>query len=192
MRHSTAAALAAALLAGCGQPLLSAQIEVPEIRITTPGEEFPASAGALPQDFCDGVNPGCLFLETEYDLGEEVPGLDEEGVTVDLRLTDLALRLRDIQAPGLEGLELVTVYLLDVAGGPPIELASYAKPPGVTPTEIVVSGRSNIDLGPYLRDGLIAVRIEMDYNTLYPMGAFTADVEAGFSLVVTVDYESFM
>jgi hypothetical protein len=184
----TCAFLAAALLAGCGRPLLSAQLEVPELRITSEPKDFPASALALPQDFCDGASAGCLFAEVEYDLGGEVPLLDEDGVDVDLRLTDVAFDFTSTSVPGLDGLEAVTVLLRHSASGAGVVVASWTKPPGATPTEIRVGGNSNLDLGPYLTDGKITARIEIDYDTTQPMGAFTARLEAGFSLVLTVDY----
>jgi hypothetical protein len=190
MRPALSVLLAAALLAGCGQPLLSAELEVPEIRITSEPKDFPATTLALPADFCAGV-AGCLFTDVEYDLGSEVPLLDEgDAVSVDLRLTDVAFDIASTSVPGLDGLRCVRV-LLD-PGGAAIVAASWVRPAGPTPAEIRVAGNSNIDLGPYLADGKITARIEVDYDTTFPMGAFTANIVAGFSLVATVEYLSLM
>lgn len=186
MRQARAAVLAAALLAGCGQPLLSAQVEVPELRMTSPAQAFPDAALAAPTDFCSGT-AGCLFTDAEYDLGAEVPGLGEDGVTVDLRLTDVALRLSALSG-SLDGIESVKVLVVDPGSGAKTVVASYLKPPGATPAEIRVSGNSNLELGPYVAGGRIDLRLEVTYDLGSPPGAFTADVEAGFSLVVTVKY----
>jgi hypothetical protein len=186
MRHARAAVLAAALLAGCGQPLLSARLEIPELRMTSPAQAFPDAALAAPADFCSGT-AGCLFTDAEYDLGAEVPVLGEDGVTVDLRLTDVALRL-SAPSGSLDGIESVKVTLVDPGSGATTVVASYVKPPGATPADIRVSGNSNLELGPFLDDGRIDLRVEVTYDLGSPPGAFTADVEAGFSLVVTVRY----
>src|SRR6266511_2272826 len=179
--------LAAALLGACGQPFLSAQLEVPEIRITSPSRSFPAT-NPTPTDLCAGV-AGCLKSDVSYDLGQEVPVLGEKGITFDLRLTDVALRL-DSGAADLGGVNAARVILLDAGGGSTL-VASYAKLPGATPSSIAVSGNSNIDLGPYLSDGKITARVEIDYDTTNPPPDFTADVEAGFSLVVTLEYDAY-
>ena len=93
MRHAHASLLvAAALLAGCGQPLLSAQLEIPDIRITQPARSFPAT-NPLPSDLCDAATPGCIKTDVAYDLAAEVPVFGEPGVDFDLRLTDVALNL---------------------------------------------------------------------------------------------------
>ena len=195
MRPAPAAALAvalpAALLAGCGQPLLSMQLEVPEIRITSPGHEFPATAHAHPTDYCEWATPGCVFRDIQYDIGAEVPTLEEKGVALDLRLTDVALHLVS-GTSDLRGVLSAEVKIQDPVTGDWILVASYAKPPGATPTDIYVSGNSNIELAPYLSSGKIGARVEVSYDAKWPPGAFTADVEAGFSLVVTVSYDAYM
>jgi len=179
--------LVAALLGACGQPFLSAQLEVPEIRITSPSRSFPAT-NPTPTDLCAGV-AGCLASDVSYDLGDAVPVLGEKGITFDLRLTDVALRL-DSGAADLGGVNAARVILQDPGGGSTL-VASYVKLTGATPSRIEVSANSNIDLGPYLSDGKIAARVEIDYDTTTPPPDFTADVEAGFSLVVTVEYDAY-
>ncbi len=193
MRAALAAAAlaAAALLSGCGQPLLSMQLEVPEIRITSPGKEFPTTGVALPTDYCVYATPGCVFDDIQYDIGAQVPVLEEKGVSIDLRLTDVALRLVS-GTSDLRGVLSAEVKIQDPVTGDWILVASYAKPPGAIPTEISVSGNSNIQLAPYLSSGEIGARVEVSYDTSSPPGAFTADVEAGFSLVVTMSYDAYI
>lgn len=193
MRHLLPALAAAALLTGCGRPLLSAQIEVPDIRIVQPAQQFPMAAAGL-ENLCDeiGAPPDCLQVDVGYDLGAELPVFDEEGVTVDLRLTDVSLRLTvDPQNPtttgaaDLSGIESVRI-IIQVPGGAWVEVASYEKGVGAGQTSVEVSGKSNLDLSPFLAGGKLGFRVELRFNV--PPPTFWADVEAGFSFVATVDY----
>jgi hypothetical protein len=185
MRHAnaTAAALAAALLAGCGQPLLSAELEVPEIRITQPGIVFDPQVSTTA--LCQPGVPGCVFNDLAFDVGAEIPAFDEPGVTLDLRLLDVGFHFT---GGDLSFLKEVRVLLAAPGGGGYTEIASYVKPAGTTPTDVMVSGRANLDIGPYLSAGVLPLRLELDYEGL--PGAFTADIGAGFSVVVTLDYET--
>lgn len=54
-----------------------------------------------------------------------------------------------------------------------------------------MSGSTNIDLGPHLSAGKLDTRIEITYGSP-PPGAFIADVQAGFSMIVTVDYGAYL
>jgi hypothetical protein len=203
MRHLLPALSAAALLAGCGRPLLSAQIEVPEIRIVEPAQYFPmATAGGL-QNLCDQLPPelqgNCLKVDVGYDLGAELPVFEEKGVTVDLRLTDVALRLTvDPQNPtstgpaDLSGVEAVRV-LVQTAAGDWLSVASYTRPDDATAPSVTVSGRSNLDLSPFLSGGKLGFRVELTFDPSNAPPSFWADVEAGFSFVATVSYrEAFL
>lgn len=195
---AASAALALGLLSGCGQPLLSAQLEIPEIRITSEAKSFPAT-NPTPVDLCAG-EAGCLKSDVSYDLGDELPVFGEKGITFDLRLTDVALHLvadpdplSTLAGPAdLGGIESVRVYLHDPGGAGTTVVASYSKLPGATPRSIAVSGYSNVDLGPYLSGGVIAARVEIDYDTTNPPPDFFARIETGFSLVVTLDYDPYL
>src|SRR5512146_1948074 len=99
-----AAALVPVLLAGCGRPLTSVQVEVPELRMTLTGS-FPA----VPVDassFCSGSPPptDCGARDVSYDLSSEVPMLDEKDVDVDLHLGDMAIRLLSGNPTDLSGI----------------------------------------------------------------------------------------
>jgi hypothetical protein len=190
MRPVRLAALTlAALLAGCGHPLLGAELEVPEVRMTSEEESFAAVPVGLPplaDRACPGV-AGCMFAAFDYDLGEEIPFLDEEGVGVDLRLTEVALDLVSTSAPGLGALEAVEIQLRHPGTGDFVPVASWTSPGG--PVDAIrVGGHTDLDLEPYLQDGKIAARIEIHYVPGEAVGAFTAELAAGFSVVVTIDY----
>lgn len=192
MRHAPALLLLAAALAGCDQPFLSARVEIPEIRIVEPDKVFPAAA-IDPASACSALvaltGTSCSAVTASYDIGAEVPGVNEKGVTVDLRLTDVALHLTAGGASNLAGVTRAEVDLRDASGGV-VKVASYVRPDGAAPTTIAVSGASNLDLSPYLQAGKLDARVEVEMDpSLLPSG-FTASIEAGFSAVVTVDYRS--
>jgi len=191
MRHAHFAVAAAALLAGCGQPLLSMQLDVPEIRIVSPGKDFPATGAADLSFLCDGLNQDCVFSDAEYDIGEQLPVLNENGVDFDLRLTGVALCFASGDASDLSGISSALVKIQDPGTGLWTVVASYTRPPGATPMQISVSGNSNLELAPYLSSGKLQARIELSFGSP-PPGAFTASIEARFSLVVTVSYDAFL
>lgn len=192
MRHAPALLLAVAALAGCDQPFLSARLELPEIRIVEPDRSFPA-LGVDPASACSALvaatGTTCAAVSTSFDVGAEVPGVNEQGVTVDLRLTDVALRLTAGGASDLGGVTRVEVDLRD-ASGALTKVASYVRPAGAAPTTIAVTGASDLDLSPYLRAGVLDARVEVEMDPTQLPSGFTASVEAGFSAVVTASYRS--
>jgi hypothetical protein len=200
MRRAPIAPLLAALaaaLSGCGGPLLYAELEVPTLRATMPEQAFPASDTTNPADWCaavqDPVNP-CIQLTTDYDLGGMVPILNEPNVTYDLRLTDVAITLAATEVgKDLSGIQRVTLSALADPNDPSstVVIAGYVRPAsGNPPQAIAVTGNSNLDLGPYLRGGVLKVHAELVLDAGTP--AFTADVTSGFSLLVTLDYGSLL
>ncbi len=194
MRHAPAAVaiVLAAALSGCDRPLLFGELRIPELRVSLPSQSFPASDTSAPENWCDAAaqqDPPCIALTLDYDLGGQVPILTEENVTYDLRLTDVAIALSATEVgKDLGGVQLVTIRVLDDPLLPAgVVIASYARPgPGAAPTSIGVTGNANLDLAPYLAAGRLPVRIEVVLDALTP--AFLADVAAGFSLEVKLDY----
>lgn len=196
MRHALAALALA--LAACDGPLLFAELSIPELRVTLPGQTFPASDTGNAAYFCDPAAPQsfppCIALTLDYDLGGNVPVLTEENVTYELRLTDVAIALSATEVgKNLSGIQRATITVLDdplvPSGG--IVVASYVRPPGaVTPTEIAISGNANLDLGPYLDAGRLPVRVEVVLDAGTP--EFLADVQVGFSLEVTLDWGAYL
>lgn len=185
-------ALAAAALASCGDPLLFAELQIPRLAVTLPSQTFPASDTTDPATWCalvqDPAAP-CIQLTLDYDLGGQVPVLDEPGVTYDLRLTDVAIALTTTGAgEDLAGVRQVTVLVLATPGDPGsgVVVASYARLPGAAPTTVAIAGNSSLDLGPYLAAGRLPVRVEVTLDSGTP--EFLADVTVGFSLEVQLDY----
>lgn len=199
MRHSLAA-LSALVLAACDGSLLFAEVQIPDLQITLPSRSFPAVAASLPTDWCDPAvsgDPQCLGITSDYDLGAEVPALTEQGVTYDLRLTRVAITLSAVQQagapPDLSGIEsaFILVGHDPAVPGSGTVVASYQKPsPSATPTVIAVTGNANVDLGPYLDAGTLPVRVEVYVSN--GTAAFDADLTVGFSLVVNVDWGSYL
>jgi len=192
MRRPTlplAAAALCSLLAACDRPFLYAELTIPELRVNLPQQDFPASSGAPPDQWCTPTDPSCLFTEVEYDFSDAVPLVGEKGVTVDLRLTEISMAL-DAGTSDFGTVESVTIRIVspdDPADS--VVAASYVRTEP-NPTTITVSGNANIDLGPYLSGSKFVARAEMVYASSTP--AFTADVSARFSLVLTVDYGSYV
>lgn len=201
MRHALAAA-ALALLAAC-DGLLAADLRIPEVRVTLAQQDFPESNTTDVRFFCDPTAPQslppCVGLTLDYDLGAEIPILDDRNVAYDLRLTDVALRLSATQAvtgeKNLSGVKLATLRVLEdpALPGSGAVLATYVRPDGAPPVEsFAVSGNSSLDLGPYLDAGRLPIRVELVIDSAGPTPPFTADVEAGFALEVEVDYGGYL
>jgi hypothetical protein len=196
----TALAAAALLLVSCDD-LLSADLQIPALSVTLPRQEFPESETGNPLYACGPTAPTswpCIGLTLDYDLGGQVPVLNEQGVTYDLRLTDVALTLSATQTvtgdKDLSGVALATIRVLDDPALPDsgTVVATYVRPPLTGPvSSFAVSGNANLDLGPYLDAGRLPARVELVIDSADPTPAFTADVRAGFSLEVKLDYGAF-
>ncbi len=194
MRRVPLAAVAAALAAlqGCGGPLLYADLQVKSVKVTLPSQVFPASNTTNPADWCSTTlgNPACVQLTLDYDIAGQITVLNEPNVTYDLRLTEVGITLAATSVgTDLSGIQRVAITVLanpsDPTSGVPV--AAYVRPAGgVPPTSIAVSGNPNLDLAPYISAGHLPARIELTIDQ--PTPAFLADVGAGFSLEVNLDY----
>ncbi len=189
-------ALGAVVLSGCGGPFLFAELQVPSIRATMPQQSFPASDTGNPADWCSAVqtDPPCIQTSIDYDLGGMVPILNDPSVTYDLRLTEVAVTLSATEAgKDLSGVKLASISVLTDPADPAssVVIATYVRPQGtVAPTTIAVSGNSNLDLGPYLRGGILRVHAELVIDK--PTPAFLADITSGLSLEVKLDWGSLL
>ncbi len=186
----------AALLPGCDGPLLFAELQVPTVRATMPAQPFPASFTADPAFWCSAqqTDPPCVQTTIDYDLGGMVPILNDPSVSYDLRLTEVAVTLSASQAgTSLGGVKLASVSVLTDPNDPAsaVVVAAYARPPGTAaPTTISVSGNSNLDLGPFLRGGVLRVHAELVIDQ--PTPAFLADVTSTLSLEAKLDWGSLL
>mgnify|MGYP000850325509 FL=1 len=189
MRRSKPTLLAAALafLVACGGPLLYVEVTIPELDVTLPGQTVPAFTGTPTPDISCG--PNCLFTELDYDLGDSVPLLGEKNVTVDLRMTQMNLKI-DAGVNDLDGVKSVTLKLVDPADPTRmITAASYYRTTRHVQS-FTVAGNANLDLGSYLQGTKFKGRAELIYDAQTP--EFTATVGARFSLVLKVDYGTYV
>ncbi|WP_242394291.1 lipoprotein [Anaeromyxobacter oryzisoli] len=187
MRKHLLAAVLLALLAGCGGPLLFADLTIPELAVTLPQQAFPGMA-ADPSRWCAG-QPDCVTTDLTYDLGEQVSVLTRPDVQYELRLTTLAIAL-DAASAGtdLRGVKSASVEVFPPDGSAPVVVASYTRAASdtATPTSLAVSGDSTLDLSPFVQAGQLHARVSVSYDA--PTPPFTADVRATFYLKVKLDY----
>jgi hypothetical protein len=190
--RALAAALVLPALTGCG-PMLYAELDVPEVRITLPSQAFPASP-APPADWCSPGRPECVATELQYELGAQVPIVNEPGVEYTLRLKRAAIVLSASAAGAdLSGIRSAEIRILDPDGGPGTVVASYvADPADPNPSSISVAGDSALDLAPYVQGGNLRTRVELVYDPLDPTPAFAADVSAAFALDVKLDWGQYL
>jgi len=201
-RYATAA-LAATLLAACSGPLLFAEVEIPDLRVTLPPQAFPAFDAGNPQDWCDPnlpvqTDPPCIATAASYDLSSQVPALTDEGVEFELRVTDVAITLSALQSQlgAPSDLSGVVSAALRVGQDPAVPgsgtvIASYVRPPGVAaPKTIAVSGNANMDLAPYISAGQLPARVEIAVDSGMP--AFDADITASFYVRITLDWGNYL
>lgn len=184
MRHVLFAALL--LLAACGGPLLRADLEIPEARLLLPAQRFPASA-TPPAALCDAATPSCVATDLSYDLGQQLDLGSRPVDAYDVWLDALEIALTATQSGDLGGIAAVAVLAYPRDGGAPVAIARYRRSAAdPSPTSIVASGGSGIDLAPYLDAGVIRLRVELSYDRATP--AFLADASAAFHLKVRLDY----
>jgi hypothetical protein len=195
MKKLVLAALALSpLLAGCGGPLLFAQVQVPEVKIVLPSQTIPATDSGA-QYWCSPTQtqPDCLATSLSYDLGAQLPVVTEKNVTYSIRLTTLAMALTAASGgTDLHGVKAVSVRVIDPAvGGDATVVASYVRSDAdPNPSAITVSGDSNLDLAPYVQSGQLGVRVEMTYDA--PTPEFTADVTSTWSLDAKLDWGAYL
>ncbi len=126
MRHTLLAALAALpLVSGCGGPFLTAQLDVPTVRITLPSQSFPATDAAA-QFWCSPAQtqPSCIATSLSYDLGAQLPVVNESNVSYELRLTSLSIGLRADASGTLSGVQAVTIRIQDPGASSGVVVAS--------------------------------------------------------------------
>jgi hypothetical protein len=175
------------LLAGCGGPLFTAELVVPEFGITLPQQAFPAMT-ADPSHWCSADRPDCISTDLAYDVGEQVGLLTEQDTEYELRLSDLAITLDATNAAtDLSGVKSAVIEAFPPGASAPVEVASYARSTtDARPTSIAISGKTGVDLAPFVDAGQIHVRVKMNFDA--PTPDFTADVLAVFYLRVKLDY----
>lgn len=176
------------LAAGCGGPLLHADLEIREARLTLPAQQFPRFP--LPTGSPSGCASGastCVATDLSYDLGRQLDLLSRPATAYDVRLTALDVALATTEVGDLGGVAAASVLAYPPGGGAPVELARYQRSAAdPAPTAIRMAGGPDVDLTPYLEAGVIRLRVELSYDRGTP--AFEAAVTAAFRLQVRLDY----
>jgi hypothetical protein len=175
------------VLAGCGGPVLFAELEMPSVEVTLPQYTFPGDPLGL-------LN----FKDVSFDVGANVPVVNEPNVELELRLT----RMTMVLATGgplssFDGFQKVTITALHPSDPTRnLVLLRYDKPAGASGiTRISASSDTDADLKPFLEGGVINVRAEYEsdgINPTLPTSDWTADLTAEFRFVVTLDYGAYL
>ena len=167
------------LLCACG-PMWYAEADSPEVCATASDVAIPGAGAA------SGV-----ATSLAYELGGEIPVLEEPGVEYELRILDLRVAVVQGATTDLAGVERLRLLVLPPPGTdlPDMEVVSYAPATsGPPPTVIAAAARSDVDLAPYLTAGRLDLRVEYEGAGL-PADAWTAEVRACFRLRVRLDYD---
>jgi len=190
MRKTALLALLAA--AGCGGSPLYGELEIPNVTVTLPQQSFPAPAdpSALCRDSSGQVIPQCAQKAIAYDLGAQVPVIEEKNVSYHVQLKSLAIALAANDPMGDFSLvQSVTISVVGSNGLPDVVIASYTQDPAnPAPKAITVQAYSNVDLASYIQAGTLDLRTEL--HGVPP--AFTADVTGTFYLKVRMDWGAYL
>jgi len=182
--RSAALVLPFLALAACDGPILFAELEIPSVELTLPqqtfaGTTFPAESNST---------------EFSFDIGANVPSINEPNVEYDLRLTRMTLVL-DLANPAtpdnFDGVDSIDIDAFDPGGVlADLRLLHYAKTTtGLT--RITVNSQTDADLKPYLVAGSINVRVTYA-GTALPTVDWTADLTAEFYMRVKLDYGAYL
>lgn len=179
--------LLAGALAGCGGPVLFAELELPDVEVTLPQYTFPGDPLGL-----------ATTKDVSFDVGASVPVVNEPNVELELRLTRMTLVLATGgPLSNFDGFETVTITALHPTDPAlDLELLRYEKPAGATDiTRIEAASDSDADLKPYLDAGVINVRAAYasdGINPTLPTSDWTADLTAEFRFQITLDYGAYL
>lgn len=175
---TTSLALSLAL-AGCGGPVLFAELEMPSVEVTLPQYEFPSVVGTASQ-------------EITFDVGANVPVINEPNVDYDLNLNQMSIALRSGPFTDFDSFDTVRVTAIR-AGLPDLVLIEYTNPHTTSGlTSVTARSSTDADLKPYLDAGKITVRAEFTGSPTTPVGIWYADVTADLYLRVRVDYGAYL
>jgi hypothetical protein len=178
--------VAALLLAGCGGPVLFAELEMPAIGVTLPEGNF--TPIYLP--------PADPSFEFTVDLGGSVPTLADPNVDFQLKLTRMTMTLSTAGAfSTFNGVDEITLSVTPPAGSPlaPLQILHWLNPtPGAGDlSTITVTSDADQDLKPYLSAGALTVKATY-HGSVSPTDVWTATIAAEFWALVSIDYGSLL
>jgi hypothetical protein len=166
-------------LAGCGGPVLFAELEMPSVEVTLPQYQFPSVVGSASQDIT-------------FDVGANVPVIGEPNVDYDLYLNQMTIALRSGPFTDFDSFDTVKVTAVR-AGLPELVLVEYTNPHTTSGmTTVTAKSSTGADLKPYLDAGKITVRAEFTSSPSTLAGIWYADVSADLRLRVRIDYGAYL
>jgi hypothetical protein len=175
---ATAALLAAT--AACGGPVLFAELEMPSVEVTLPAFEFPAFVA------------GTVSTEVTFDIGANVPLVNDPDVDFDIELRKLVLLLRTATPGNFDGFQSVKLTAIHPSRDPARELVllQWSSTGATGLTRVEATSQTDADLKPFLSAGNLTVRAEYAENGLFPvqLTPWTADLTADFWMKVRLDY----
>jgi hypothetical protein len=163
--------LGLAALAGCGDPLLFAEVEsrrvcVARLRASIPGS--PAAAGEV-------------TWSGEVDLGDGVAEL-RDAATGEVRLLGVSVRNASADLGGISAIDVAVAHGEAV----PTPALTYAVPANApSPLTQLSAGGGDLDVFSYLEGGVL--RFSVRFSGAPPGTGWTADVEVCASAKVLVD-----
>lgn len=185
--YSALAALLA--LGGCDGPVLFAELEMPSVEVTVQQQTFSGTgtAGSIP------------VTTVSFDIGANVPVIDEPNVEAELVLRSMTLVLgtTDPSDPNsFDGIDLITIRALPPPSDPSrpaIVLLEWVNPHTNTEplTSVTARSQTDADLSAWLQDGTIVLEASYEGSAL-PYYDWTADLTGDFSLSVKLDYGAYL
>lgn len=180
MRARTLLATSLALaLAGCGGPVLFAELEMPSVEVTLPQYQFPSVVGSASE-------------QITFDVGANVSVISEPNVDYDLNLNRMTIELQSGPFTSFDSFDTVKITAVR-ATLPDLVLIEYANPHTTTGMKsVTVTSSTGADLKPYLDAGRITVVAEFTSDLTTPAGIWYADLSADFYLRVRIDYGAYL
>lgn len=178
------AALLAALLAACGQPLLYAELDAPSVAVT---QALPALPGAPPIDApATALPPGGMDLP----LGGIDLGAEGEHSRITLNGATLQL-LHPSAGTSFAGVRTAELQLLPAAGSnqAAVVIASYDRArDGAAADRLVLRAAAEVDLLPYLSAQQVRVQVLVAGVPPGPLGStWSSDLTVDLHVLARVE-----
>jgi hypothetical protein len=163
-----------ALAAGCGDPLVFAEVEEPSVCFTVHNQAMVGTGGATVTDFVySGTSP--------VNIGDNVALMNSKGATVNAHV--LSFTLTDAKGTAdLSGIASASVTISNTAGSTP--LLSYTRPANPPKDHLTMAGSSQ-EIGALLSGGNFNYSVAVSGQP--PANDWTANIEVCLYLKVKVD-----
>ncbi len=163
-------------LAGCGDPLFFADVEDSRICIARPNETVPGA----PAEVAALIGERTVEWAGTFDLGSNVPGLNEKGTRAEIRMGSLRLT----STTDMRSVRSAVLSIPDGKGGA-VPLMHYEQPENADPKTIVMALDEDVNLADRLTAGKLRYTIALTGSP--PTESWTSDVTACVSARVKID-----